>query len=246
MTGSVEAVINSLKGMINRNGPHYLSDKPYQVYEELKESGITDRKTAGAILLFLVNGMMDELDRDIDFDSLCKEIQKECCFNKKMAEKLTSIFLSLYSIANKEEWKNRELEGLSQFLKKDFTCIWNGFSVWQTEGGSVDCHYKAEMILRPTEPDCIGKKLLDPLKKNPFMTKEAITDFYEHEIQDYLDDEFERYCTCEDYYQPVVEDFEFDYYLAEWCRKNGFEIVSYEGDGHDDGYEPSFTRHFYY
>ena len=58
MTGSVEAVINSLKGMINRNGPHYLSDKPYQVYEELKESGITDRKTAGAILLFLVNGMM--------------------------------------------------------------------------------------------------------------------------------------------------------------------------------------------
>ena len=82
MTGSVEAVINSLKGMINRNGPHYLSDKPYQVYEELKESGITDRKTAGAILLFLVNGMMDELDRDIDFDSLCKEIQKECCFNK--------------------------------------------------------------------------------------------------------------------------------------------------------------------
>ena len=82
-----------------------------------------------------------------------------------------------------------------KFLKKDFTCIWNGSSVWQTEGGSVDCHYKAEMILRPTEPDCIGKKLLDPLKKNPFMTKEAITDFYEHEIQDYLDDEFERYCT---------------------------------------------------
>ena len=62
----------------------------------------------------------------------------------------------------------------------------------------------------------------------------------------YLDDEFERYCTCEDYYQPVVEDFEFDYYLEKWCEKNGFEIVSYEGDGHDDGYEPSFTRPFYY
>ena len=99
--GSVETVISSLKGMIDRNGPHHLTNEPYQVYEELKESGITDGKTAGAILLFLVNGMMDELNRDIDFDSLCKEIQKKCCFNKKMAEKLSTIFLSLYSIANK-------------------------------------------------------------------------------------------------------------------------------------------------
>ena len=243
--GSVETVISSLKGMIDRNGPHHLTNEPYQVYEELKESGITDGKTAGAILLFLVNGMMDELNRDIDFDSLCKEIQKKCCFNKKMAEKLSTIFLSLYSIANKEEWKNRKLEGLSQFLKMNFSCIWDGLSIWQTEGGSVDCHYEAEMILRPIDPDCIRKKLSDLLNKNPFMTREAITDFYENDIRNWLDEEFERYCSCEDYYQPVVEDFEFDYYLAEWCRKNGFEIVSYEGDGHDDGYEPSFTRHFY-
>ena len=243
--GSVETVISSLKGMIDRNGPHHLTNEPYQVYEELKESGITDGKTAGAILLFLVNGMMDELNRDIDFDSLCKVIQKKCCFNKKMAEKLSTIFLSLYSIANKEEWKNRKLEGLSQFLKMNFSCIWDGLSIWQTEGGSVDCHYEAEMILRPIDPDCIGKKLSDLLNKNPFMTREAITDFYENDIRNWLDEEFERYCTCEDYYQPVVEDFEFDYYLAEWCKKNGFKIVSYKGDGHDDGYEPSFTRHFY-
>ena len=246
MSRSVEAVITRLKGMIDRNGPHHLSDKPYQVYEELIESGKADRKTAGAILLFLVNGMMDELDCDKDFDSLCKEIQKECCFNKKMAEKLSMIFLSLYSSANKREWKKRKLEGFSQFLEMNFTCIWEGYAVWQTEGGSVDCYYDAEMILRPTEPDRIGKILSDLLNKNPFMTKEAITDLYEHEIRDYLDDEFEKYCTCEDYYQPVVEDFEFDYYLAEWCKKNGFEIVSYKGDGHDDGYEPSFTRRFYY
>ena len=163
-----------------------------------------------------------------------------------MSEKLSTIFLSLYSIANKEEWKNRKLEGLSQFLKMNFSCIWDGLSIWQTEGGSVDCHYEAEMILRPIDPDCIGKKLSDLLNKNPFMTREAISDFYENDIRNWLDEEFERYCSCEDYYQPVVEDFEFDYYLAEWCRKNGFEIVSYEGDGHDDGYEPSFTRRFYY
>lgn len=51
MAESMEDVITSLKGMIDRNGPHHLTNEPYQVYEELKDSGITDRKTAGAILL---------------------------------------------------------------------------------------------------------------------------------------------------------------------------------------------------
>ena len=76
-------------------------------------------------------------------------------------------------------------------MKKGFYLYGMGSPVTSRQRlGNVDCHYKAEMILRPTEPDCIGKKLLDPLKKNPTMTKRSYHWFYEHEIQDYLDDEF--------------------------------------------------------
>ena len=66
-------------------------------------------------------------------------------------------------------------------------------------------------------------------------------------LQDYLDHEFDYYCKCEDYYQPVVEDFgsNLDYDLLKWCKENEFEYVSFEGDGGDDGYEPKFRNNWY-
>lgn len=51
-----------------------------------------------------------------------------------------------------------------------------------------------------------NKNLQKLLKKNPFMTKESIREFYEKKLKEYLDSEFEEYCTCDDYYEPVVED----------------------------------------
>ena len=39
------------------------------------------------------------------------------------------------------------------------------------------------------------------------MTKESIREFYEKKLKEYLDSEFEEYCTCDDYYEPVVEDY---------------------------------------
>ena len=64
MAESMEGVITSLKGMIDRNGPHHLTNEPYQVYEELKDSGITDRKTAGAILLLTFHFSLLLLDSE--------------------------------------------------------------------------------------------------------------------------------------------------------------------------------------
>lgn len=87
-----------------------------------------------------------------------------------------------------------------------------------------------------------NKDLQKLLKKNPFMTKESIYAFYEKKLKEYLDPEFEEYCTCDDYYEPSVEDFELTYDVEHWCKENGFEVISCEGDGSDGGYEPKFRR----
>ena len=50
------------------------------------------------------------------------------------------------------------------------------------------------------------------------MTKESIYKFYEKKLIEYLDSEFEEYCTCDDYYEPVVEDFELTYDVEHWCK----------------------------
>ena len=82
------------------------------------------------------------------------------------------------------------------------------------------------------------------LGKNPFATKETIHDLFSKKLRKYLDYEFEDYCTEDDYYQPVVEDFgsNLEYDLQKWSEENGFEFVSCEGDGNDDGYEPKFRK----
>ena len=66
--------------------------------------------------------------------------------------------------------------------------------------------------------------------------------FYEKKLIEYLDSEFEEYCTCDDYYEPVMEDFELTYDVEHWCKENGFEVVSCESEGRDGGYEPKFRR----
>ena len=74
------------------------------------------------------------------------------------------------------------------------------------------------------------------------MKAEAIRDFYERKIKEHLDYEFKEYCMEDDYYQPVVEDFDCEYYLEKWCKEQGFRLISCNGEGSDGGYEPDFVR----
>ena len=62
------------------------------------------------------------------------------------------------------------------------------------------------------------------------------------ELQSWLDNDFEEYCTEDDYYPPVVEDYELDYYVKEWCEKHGFNLISCKGSGRDKGFEPKSRR----
>ena len=90
-----------------------------------------------------------------------------------------------------------------------------------------------------------AKELSRLLKKNPFMEKDQIHKIFEKKLREYLDYEFEEYCTEDDYYQPVVEDFEIEYRVNERSKKNGFEVIACDGDGGDGGYEPKFRKGWY-
>lgn len=247
MTNPVERIANRLKEIIDKNGLNYLMDEPYETYMLLVESKTADRRTAGAILQLLVSGLLQKVFSESDYETLSRSIQKECSLNKKMADRLAAILLSLYSGENKERWKTRDLEGLNQFLSEEFSCTWKGFAVWDAGNGTVDCHYEAKIKLAPTKAISEDAKLAELIRKNPFMKKEDVRDHFEKRLRAELDYEFEEYCTEDDYYQPVVEDFggNLEYCLEEWCKENGFEFASCEGDGDDDGYEPKFRKDWY-
>ena len=243
---NTEKIIEKLKAIMEQNGPDYLTDEPYEVYRELLRGADTDKKTAALILYGLVNGVTDEAGPDGDPVLLSKAIQRRCGLNKKTADRLAAIFLALYSKENEQDWKAKNRAGLAQFLREEMFCTWKGSAVWDEGNGTVDCYYRADLILSPSEAVAGDQKLTQMLKKNPFMTKEAIRQYFEKDLFRYLDSQFEEYCICDDYYQPVAEDFEIDYYASEWCGKHGFELVSCEGGGGDGGYEPKLRRGGWY
>ena len=74
--------------------------------------------------------------------------------------------------------------------------------------------------------------------------KYLIHELFFKRLERYLDSDFEDYCTCDDYYQPVVEDYgcNLKSNLEHWCSKNGFEFISCDGDGYDEGYQPKYRR----
>lgn len=157
-----------------------------------------------------------------------------------MADKVASAFYILYSEDNSKEWETKAMAGWKQFSGSRLHVDWNGNTEWEASNVYVFCHYKASVDLEPLEEIKPDKKLAKKLSQNPFIHVTEIQKFYQKSLQDYLDSEFEEYCICDDYYPPVVEDFDIEYYLKEWSLKHGFELIDYEGDGGDSGYEPSF------
>lgn len=232
-----------LKELIDKNGPTYLTDEPYEVYKELVDTKTADRKTASAVLMLLVNGIIDNVKPGVSFEFLSKYIQQKCGFNKKMADMLAEISLSLHSIENEKDWESKKMEGLARFKKEKLSYQWKGYAVWEVSNGSVTCRYNADIVAKPTEKLNVEKKLEQKLKKNPFMTPEAIGEYYKKKLKEYLDREFEEYVTCDDYYEPLAEDFEAEDYVDIWCRDNGFELEAFEGDGENEDYEP-YLRHW--
>ena len=241
MAKTAGEIAGKLKELIDKNGPAYLVEEPYRVYKELTETKSADRKTAGAILSFLVSEAAGKASGDSDAAELSNAVQKECGFNKRVAE----IMLCLYSSHNRQKWAGKDGEGLRTFLDEEFAYTWEGFAVWDEGNGTVDCSYEANIVLKPTEEASKDKELTRLLKKNPFMEKDEIHKLFEEKLREYLDYEFEEYCTEDDYYQPVVEDFEIEYRVTEWSKENGFEVISCDGHGWDGGYEPKFRRGWY-
>lgn len=245
MSNTDKTIIEKLKAIIDKQGPKYLADRPIEVYNELASEEPQQVVMAGAIVMLLVSGLWNECKPIKDAQRISQEIQKRCCFNKKMSDRLASVVVGLYSDQNQSEWKAKTNEGLMEFFGKKHTFRWEGFCVWDAGNGTVDCIYDADVVLKPVKGLKNNQDLQSKLKENPFLSSNEIYKLFDEELCGYLNSAFEECCTCDDYYQPVVEDFELEYHATEWCKKNGFELVSCEGTGRDEGYEPKFTRGWY-
>ena len=238
-------IADKLKEIIDREGPDVVINEPYEVYLELLKTHKADRKTAASLLhtfLMEIPKCMTGSKKH-SLEDISKIIQKECFFKKVAADRMAEIYLSLYSKENGDVWREKRLSGLRSFMEQEWEIEWDGEVQWDAGQVYMDCDYHATIVIAPTEE--MNDPMLDQmLKKNPFLDCEQIAGYFRDMLLACLDSEFEDYCTCDDYYPPVVEDFDAEYYVKNWCSEHGFELVSFDGAGDTGDYKPKSKRRY--
>ena len=137
--------------------------------------------------------------------------------------------------------EQKRMDARKNITLEVWTFTWDGEAVWDAGSGTVDCEYKAKVEFKATE-DIRGPEVKElQIKKKNIRTEELYLAL-EKSLRDMLDSEFEEYCSEDDYYQPVVEDFEAEEYIRDWAQERGLEMEHFEGDGHDLGFEPKRRR----
>ena len=238
----VKDITVGLKRIIDEKGPGYLTGEPYQAYLEWIKSEQTEQKMASRVLYVLMNDVPNLTNPAMSVMELTREIQDRCGLAEGAAKEMAAIFRTLYSPKNVEEWKRKEKEGLLQFLKEEISYTWNGFSIWSDGNGEVESSYQADLVILPTENVVENQQLKQQLQRNPFLTTQAIRQYFLDDLKQYLDREFDEYCTADPYYAPMAEDFDAEDRAAAWCRENAFRLIQCEGMGYDGEYTPTYSE----
>lgn len=227
----IENTADILKKLVSQNGYDYVYESAYNVYKTLIKEKV-DRDIANVMLYSLISGTARENKNDIK-----REIAKKLFLNSGMADVVSNIFSLLYEEKALSKMKEKEYKGLEEFLNGEWELTSEGEATWQYKGGSkTDYSYTYKITIHVSDKYKVKKELFYKLKKNPFLKAEDIRAYYEDKVDEIISGEFEEYCTSDDYYPPVVEDFDstIDYVMEKFLPQHGLEMIGDEYD-YDEG-----------
>ncbi len=233
-------LVDYLKKTFEQKGNDYLGDNAYDIYKYfLKEKSVSPL-SARMVLLALLSDVHQKSIELVAEDAISQHIEECCCLNKNMADYLASIFADVYSEKNQEKWNKKAGVGLKKFCGKEWEFAWEGESQWIAGSGSVDCFCSAKATIKVVNPQQVAEDLKAMLAKNPLLSENDIFNHYQDELWKLLDSDFDDYCTDDDYYQPVVEDYSenFEDIVKKFCQKHGMELVDFECNGESTDFEP--------
>ncbi len=231
-SSETKATVSILKNLISQKGYDYIYDNAHSVYKALLKKGI-ERRIADVTLYALVS----ETARD-NKTNIREEVENKLFLNEEMTTVVSDMFSTLYDTKSLSKMKKEEFKGLEEFLKGEWEIKSSGEATWQYRRSTrTDYSYTYKMTIKVVDRALVEKDLKDKLRENPFLKAEDIRSYYENEIDGIICSEFEDYCTCDDYYPPVVEDFPGNIYyeMDKFLPEHGLERIDddyayYEGD----------------
>lgn len=238
----MDKIENLLKEIINKEGTAYLLREPYQVYLSLLSSGIQP-PYARLVLVTLLAGASEEA-KEMDEEGLSKDLQKSCFLRKKAADDISSMYKRLFESDNLESWKEKENSGFEELCDSTWEFEWEGSGRWSKGGGHYDCSCYITADVKVVDRDLAKNAVSDILKRNPFTDADTLFEHFQEQMEGTLEADLEEYVTCDDYYPPVMEDYDGNakYALEEICKTLGFKIVHFSCSGDMSDFESDHMR----
>lgn len=236
-----ESMVWTLRDICDKRSTGFLESHPINVYRRLIKNDEMDEGLAGALLLTLLAHIPTLALEERDVHALERAISRACPLTQETCERLARIYHDLFDASNTDRWNELAYRGLEELRGASLVLTWAGESVWRPGSADLVCHFRADITLvgRNPEEDKVDKAL----EENPLLAAQDIRDMFASSLCSYLDDRFEYFVTADDYYPPLVSEFEAEHYADVWCSRHGFELSAIEGKGWDDGFEfPSRRR----
>lgn len=232
---------NTLISILANNGPEYPAKHPSEFLEVLIDA-CGENTLAAAMYYLALNGIFDDaMAAGIDVETLTAKIQSKGFFKKAYASELAEILMEAYSPKNLKRAEHKKGSGFQQICNMgegEWHFCWEGQADWHSDGGTAVCHGSGGAYLQVTDQKKLKKWLQNRLQNYPYSTLPQIKDVVSEYLSEKLDADFDDYCNEDDYYQPVAEDFEFDYYLTAACKSLGIIPDGFIYDGECDDWEP--------
>ena len=242
MTGTIKTTaIHAIVTLINAEGPAFPAKHPAELLKKLVQE-LGDEPIVGALYYSCLCEIFAEAaKKSTSLEGLTALIQKRCAFKKAFAGALAAILMEVYSPDNLSHLKKTKGAAFEDLCRMEsWSFVWDGEAEWTCSSGFVGCSGHGEAELRVAD----RKKLLGLLEKAlpnfAYCSVEEIEEAIAKKLREDLDGEFEEYCTEDDYYEPVVEDYDFGYDVKDFCRKYGLEVIDFTYTGGDEGFEPYF------
>ena len=233
--------IHAIVTLINTEGPDFPAKHPAELLDALTQELGEDPLT-GALYYSCLCGIFKEAaKKSVSLDDLAALIQTRCAFKKTYAGELANILKEAYSADNLDRLKATKGTAFEDLCNSEgWPFVWGGEAEWTCSNGSVECFGHGEAELRVADREKLHSLLQKILPNLAYCSQEEIQEAIAKQLSADLDSEFEEYCEDDDYYEPVVEDYDFEYDLKAYCRKYGLLAWGFSYEGKDGGFEADF------
>lgn len=209
---------------------------------DLNDEELGGDPLAGALYYSCLCGIFKEAaKKSVSLEGLTAEIQTRCAFKKAYAGELANILKEAYSADNLDRLKAAKGTACEDLCDSaGWSYVWDGEAEWTCSNGSVECYAHGEAEIRVADREKLHSLLQKALPNPDYCSKEEIQEAIAKQLSADLDREFGEFCEDDDYYEPVVEDYDFEYDLKEYCRKYGLQARDFSYKGKDGGFEAYF------